>query len=86
MLTTSGRMALDDLRSAEGLDPKLPWGGRSPRALTSAHERFRLKREKTTVNEGAEWDEAVVDQQYRRFIYDVELRRVREGRQDTGEE
>ena len=62
-VTAAGRAVLDELRVEQGLDPKLPWGGRSPRVLTEAYERFTLK---AGDDANASWD-ALIDEQYRRF-------------------
>ncbi len=47
MMTEAGRLALDGYRQLEldgqEQDSRVPWGGRSPRALTKAHEQFRLR-------------------------------------------
>ena len=64
-ITSAGRKALDALRLSQGLDESLPWGGRSPRVLTKAHERFRLSPRDAASK--AEDDE--VDEQYRRFLH-----------------
>jgi len=62
----AGRAALDQLRISQGLDPDLPWGGRSPRVLTEAWNRFRFVRETATLDE---WPpEPEVEDQYRRFL------------------
>ena len=37
MITPRGREKLDELRIQQGLDPDLPWGGRSARVLTRGH-------------------------------------------------
>jgi len=43
LLTRAGEKMLDELRVKDRFpDPKLPWGGRSPRVLTKAYKRFRL--------------------------------------------
>ncbi len=66
MMTSAGRRALDGLRLSQGLDESLPWGGRSPRDLTRAAERFRFK----PLGDDAEpfFDDELVDEQYRRFL------------------
>jgi len=51
MLTRAGVVKLDELRVKQGLDPKMPWGGRSPRVLTKAYKRFSLKHVLTTLDE-----------------------------------
>ncbi len=63
-LTPAGRARLDELRVSQGLDPSLPWGGRSPRVLTRAYERFTLRGETAPSGE----EDALIDEQYRRFI------------------
>jgi len=67
MMTEAGRRKLYEQQELE-LDPSLPWGGRSPRSLTEAYQRFSLRQETTTVDEFFVWDEEVVNEQYRRFI------------------
>jgi len=65
-LTAAGRRWLDDQRVADP-DPRqleLPWGGRSPRALTKAAQAFRLSLEAATLDE-----DAMIDQQYQRFLH-----------------
>ncbi len=49
---------------------KLPWGGRSPRCLTRAHMRFNL--EPSGDDATMEFDDEVLNEQYRRFIQDEE--------------
>ncbi len=66
-MTLAGRMALDELRRSGEVDPRLPWGGRSPRALTKAHERFRL--ESRGDDADPDFDDAVLDEQYQRFLH-----------------
>ncbi len=66
MMTPRGRAKLDELQLEFGLDPTLPWGGRSPRVLTEAYQRFSLSCEAAPLD--AEFDDAVVDEQYRRFL------------------
>ncbi len=64
-MTSKGLAVLDKLRLKQGLQLELPWGGRSPRVLTRAWERFRFVRETATLDE---WPcEDVVEEQYRRF-------------------
>ena len=58
---------LDSLRVEQGLDPDLPWGGRSPRHLTDAYIRFSLTHEAATLDEF--FDDAVIDEQCRRHQY-----------------
>ncbi len=62
-ITRAGTAALDELRQEAGLDESLPWGGRSPRVLTKAYQRFTLRREAAPLDE-----EADLDEQYRRFL------------------
>ncbi len=62
-ITRAGTAALDELRQEAGLDESLPWGGRSPRVLTKAYQRFTLRREAAPLDE-----EAGLDEQYRRFL------------------
>ncbi len=64
-MTAAGRKALDELRQSEGLDASLPWGGRSPRCLTRAYERFSLEPLGDDANEF--FNEGVLDEQYERF-------------------
>ena len=68
MITPWGRQYLDDKRVEDlrfGEQIELPWGGRSPRVLTIAYKRFRLEQRATTQ---AEFDEEILDEQYRRFL------------------
>ena len=65
-MTREGRAVLDELRVRGGLDPRLPWGGRSPRVLTRAYAQFILRREVAPLDEF--FDEEVLDEQYRRFL------------------
>ncbi len=65
MLTAAGRAALDALRQEQGLDEKLPWGGRSPRVLTKAYQRFTLEPEASSPDELCD---EMLDEQYRRFL------------------
>jgi len=55
---------LDRLRVDQGLDPRLPWGGRSPRVLTKAYEQFRLSLRDDDVN--TDFDDALLEEQYMR--------------------
>ncbi len=64
-LTRAGTAALDALRQEQGLDKKLPWGGRSARVLTRAWKRFNLSPEAATLEE----EDARIDEQYRRFLH-----------------
>ena len=59
MITPRGRAILDSLRVEQGLDPDLPWGGRSPRHLTEAYQRFSLTHEAPSLDEF--FDEEVID-------------------------
>ncbi len=70
-MTGRGRAFLDRLRKKDPSPEQreLPWGGRSPRALTRAFNLFRLGHETTTVNEVVDPDDAKIDEQYRRFIH-----------------
>ena len=67
-MTDAGRAKLDKLRVRAGPQLDLPWGGRSPRVLTKAYERFTLKREQTTVMAESELDDAQIDEQCRRHF------------------
>ena len=62
-MTKAGRVKLDQLRLDQGLDEKLPWGGRSPRALTRAANDVRFRREAAPLDE-----DAMLEEQYRRFL------------------
>ncbi len=64
-MTPEGRRALDKLRLNQGLQHELPWGGRSPRALTKAYERFTLRQEALPLDELGDEE---IDEQYRRFL------------------
>jgi len=73
MMTAAGRRALDELRIDEGLDPELPWGGRSPRSLIQADldkriESVNLRRETSTSVDNAD---QIIDDQYRRWLADA---------------
>ncbi len=66
-ITPHGLTVLDGLRRSQGLSSELPWGGRSPRVLTQAWNRFRFVRETATLNE---WpDERAIEEQCRRHHY-----------------
>jgi len=67
-MTAAGRIALDGLRLLKARlgDSSLPWGGRSSRVLTRAHKRFRL--ELCSDDADPDFDEELVDEQYRRFL------------------
>ncbi len=67
MMTEEGRLFLDKCRLDSGLDPTLPWGGRSPRVLTRAHERFRLKPSGDAATDFG--DDRFIDEQCRRHQY-----------------
>jgi len=69
MMSPRGRAVLDELRVKQGLDSKLPWGGRSPRVLTRAYKRFILEPRGDDANLG---EDAMIDEQYRRFLYDTD--------------
>ena len=64
-MTRAGQKRLDEQRVREGLDPKKPWGGRSPRVLTAAYKRFILRHEAAPLDE----EDARIDEQYRRFTH-----------------
>ncbi len=65
MMTPAGRARLDALRQeAVGSICNLPWGGRSPRVLTRAYEKFTLRREDAEMSA----EERHVEEQYRRFL------------------
>jgi len=67
MMTDAGRAALDKHRIEQGLDPKLPWGGRSPRVLTRAYERFTLE---PLGDDAIDFsDDGMIEEQDRRFHY-----------------
>ena len=63
-ITLRGQEILDELRMEHGLDPNLPWGGRSPRALTKAWRDATLRRLAAPLDE-----DRVIDEQYRRFLH-----------------
>jgi len=67
VITPKGRAVLDELRVKQGLDPKLPWGGRSPRALTQAAISFNLESLDDDVNGFSPEEDARIEEQYRRF-------------------
>ncbi len=69
MITPCGRSVLDRLRVEQGLDPELPWGGRTPRVLTQAHIRFNLVPEGASLNEDSMWltNEKTDEQAWRAF-------------------
>ena len=64
MMTPRGRTVLDELRVSQGLDPKLPWGGRSPRVLTRGYEFVRFESRDDDVTD---FDESLIEEQYRRW-------------------
>jgi len=66
-MTPRGRALLDELQQ-EALDSSLPWGGRSPRFLTEAYQRFSLPQEAAPLERF--FDEGVIDEQYQRFLTD----------------
>ena len=66
MMTPEGRAVLDKLRQ-ESPDESLPWGGRSPRVLTEAYQRFSLSHEAATLDEF--FDDQLIDEQCRRHHY-----------------
>ncbi len=66
-MTEAGRAALDKLRVGQGLDPNIPWGGRSPRVLTEAYKRFRF--EATSDDADSIFDDQVLDEQSQRQQY-----------------
>ncbi len=65
MMTDAGREELDRLRVEDPRSDQLelPWGGRSPRVLTRAYERFTLRRQASPLDE-----DSMLDEQYRRFL------------------
>ena len=66
MITPYGRRSLEGLR-AKDLDPKLPWGGRSPRTLTRVATEFNLELRSDDVNrELREVSDEEVDEMCRR--------------------
>jgi len=68
MISRKGMIELARLREKD-LDPSLPWGGRSPRTLTRAWEKFTFRPATTELNPDA-WDEEVIEEQYRRHLGD----------------
>ena len=65
MMTSAGLAALDKLRT-ESPSEELPWGGRSPRVLTEAYQRFKLRQEAAPLDE--EWPpDSLLEEQNRRF-------------------
>ncbi len=53
-MTPKGREVLEQLRIEEGLDPRLPWGGRSPRSLTQAALARKLSQRDDDVDREAD--------------------------------
>ncbi len=72
MMTAAGRLALDGYRQLElelidEVDRRVPWGGRSPRVLTKAHQTFRLQPRGEDADPGP--DDSFIDEQSRRDQY-----------------
>ncbi len=70
MMTPAGRAFLDKERK-DSKDPRqldLPWGGRSPRVLTEAYQRFNLRAGDGAVEPVDAADEELINEQYRRFL------------------
>ena len=69
-MTEAGRRKLDELRKDQ-IDPQqqllLPWGGRSPRALTRAAKLFNLESQDDDANATAE--DLRIEEQCRRHQY-----------------
>ena len=65
-ITRKGYRQLDLFRQ-EDPDESQPWGGRSPRHLTDAYQRFSLGSEAATLEESDE--DIRLDEQDRRFHY-----------------
>ena len=66
MMTPEGLARLDEYRRS-ALDPSLPWGGRSPRVLTRAYERFTLRERAVRLDDY--WlPDIETDEQARRFL------------------
>jgi len=68
-MTPEGRARLDELRQEQGLDPMLPWGGRSPRVLTRSYQEFTLKAQAAGGNGWGHLSDEELEEQYRRFRY-----------------
>jgi len=66
-ISKRGRAVLDELRVKQGLDPLLPWGGRSPRCLTAAYKRFNFESRDDDVN--GFLSDRELEEQYQRFLY-----------------
>ncbi len=66
-MTPEGRAVLDALRQEVPVK-YLPWGGRSPRVLTKAYQRFTLRDATATIEEIGDWDEELIEEQNRRFL------------------
>ncbi len=67
-MTDAGRRKLDEMRQAKP-DPrqlKLPWGGRSPRALTRAANDPRFRLETSSIDEVGD---RLIDEQCRRHFH-----------------
>ncbi len=59
---------LDMFRQADP-DESQPWGGRSPRVLTRAYQKFNLEPLGDDVNGFSPEEDAKIEEQYRRFHY-----------------
>ena len=71
MMTPAGRIALDVLRRLDVSEEnsELPWGGRSPRVLTRAYQKFILEPLGDDAGQDlGELDDVMLDEQYRRFL------------------
>ncbi len=68
-MTDEGRRKLDELRIQQGLDPGEPWGGRSPRVLTRAHQEIRLSLRDDDVNAFSPEEDARLEEQCRRHFH-----------------
>ncbi len=66
-MTRAGQVALDLLR-IEDPQRELPWGGRSPRALTDAFKRFSLRHE-DDQGEPTDVSDAMIEEQCRRHFH-----------------
>jgi len=66
-MTPEGRAVLDKLRVSQGLDPSLPWGGRSPRELTRVALGVNLKPLGDDATDFSPEEDARIEEQYRRF-------------------
>ena len=67
-MTPKGHQLLDELRIEQGLDPSLPWGGRSPRCLTRGHELRILSDDAAPLDEFL-GDEELIEEQCRRHFH-----------------